>query len=156
MLAQDQQLMLRLIAEELGISKDTAHTIVRDDLGSGRSSPNLCRTSSQTSRKQNAWKPLETSFPGSIACGKHRHGRWDLVLPVWSRIKTAISDMVFTDFPTTKKKSSAKIQGQNTDCYNVSSGLGQSCTGLENGCCSTIMPLHTVWYVCANFRPRRW
>ena len=32
MLAQDQRLTLRLIAEELGISKDTAHTIVRDDL----------------------------------------------------------------------------------------------------------------------------
>ena len=26
-------LLVRLIAEELGISKDTAHTIVRDDLG---------------------------------------------------------------------------------------------------------------------------
>ena len=33
MLAQDRQLTLRLIAEELGISKDTAHTIMRDDLG---------------------------------------------------------------------------------------------------------------------------
>ena len=29
MLAQDRQLTLRFIAEELGISKDTAHTIVR-------------------------------------------------------------------------------------------------------------------------------
>ena len=33
MLAQNWRLMLRLIAEELGISKDTMHTIVRDDLG---------------------------------------------------------------------------------------------------------------------------
>ena len=33
MLAQDRRLTLRLIAGELGISKDTAHTIVRDDLG---------------------------------------------------------------------------------------------------------------------------
>ena len=33
MLAQDRRLTLRFIAEELGISKDTAHTIVRDDLG---------------------------------------------------------------------------------------------------------------------------
>ena len=31
--AQDRLLMLSLIAEELGISKDTAHIIVRDDLG---------------------------------------------------------------------------------------------------------------------------
>ena len=33
MLAQDRRLTLRLIAEELGISKDTVHTIVRDYLG---------------------------------------------------------------------------------------------------------------------------
>ena len=33
MLAQDRRLTLRLIAEELGISKDTAHIIVRDYLG---------------------------------------------------------------------------------------------------------------------------
>ncbi|XP_069670078.1 protein GVQW3-like isoform X5 [Periplaneta americana] len=32
MLAQDRRLTLRLIAEELDISKDTVHTIVRDDL----------------------------------------------------------------------------------------------------------------------------
>ena len=63
LLAQDRQLMLRFIAEELGISKDTAHTIVRDDWVSGRSVPDLCRTSSQISRKQNGWKHLETAFP---------------------------------------------------------------------------------------------
>ncbi|KAJ4445043.1 hypothetical protein ANN_06842 [Periplaneta americana] len=33
MLAQDRRLSLELIAEELDISKDTMHTIVRDDLG---------------------------------------------------------------------------------------------------------------------------
>ena len=33
MLAQNRRLTLRFIAEELGISKDTAHTIFRDDLG---------------------------------------------------------------------------------------------------------------------------
>ena len=33
MLAQDQRVTLRLMAEELGISKDTVHTIVREDLG---------------------------------------------------------------------------------------------------------------------------
>ncbi|KAJ4431362.1 hypothetical protein ANN_19959 [Periplaneta americana] len=33
MLAQDRRLTLRLIAEELDISKDTVHTIIRDDLG---------------------------------------------------------------------------------------------------------------------------
>ncbi|KAJ4445138.1 hypothetical protein ANN_06939 [Periplaneta americana] len=32
MLAQDRRLTLRLTAEELDISKDTVHTIVRDDL----------------------------------------------------------------------------------------------------------------------------
>ncbi|KAJ4444890.1 hypothetical protein ANN_06688 [Periplaneta americana] len=33
MLAQDRRLTLRLISEELDISKDTVHTIIRDDLG---------------------------------------------------------------------------------------------------------------------------
>ena len=33
MLAQDRRLTLRLIAEDFGIRKDTANTIVRDDLG---------------------------------------------------------------------------------------------------------------------------
>ena len=33
MLAQERRLTLRLIAVELGISKDTAHTIAPDDLG---------------------------------------------------------------------------------------------------------------------------
>ena len=33
MLAQDRRLTLILIVEELGISKNTVHTIVRDDLG---------------------------------------------------------------------------------------------------------------------------
>ena len=36
----------------------------------------------------------------------------DLVLPVQSGIKTAIDDVVFTDFAATKKESSAKIQDQ--------------------------------------------
>ena len=36
MLEQDQRLTLRLIGEELGISKDTAHTIVRDDLSKSK------------------------------------------------------------------------------------------------------------------------
>jgi transposase len=33
MLSQDRQVTLRLMAEELGISKDTVHTIVCEDLG---------------------------------------------------------------------------------------------------------------------------
>ena len=40
----------------------------------------------------------------------------------------------------------------NPDCYSVS---GLSCTGLENGCWSTIIPLHTVRSVCANSWLRR-
>ena len=33
MLAQDRRVTLQLMAEELGISKDTVHTIVCEDLG---------------------------------------------------------------------------------------------------------------------------
>ena len=43
-----------------------------------------------------------------------------------------------------------------TDCYSVSGGFGQSCTGLENECCSMVMPQHTVRSVRANFWLRRW
>ena len=63
LLAQDRQLTRRLLAEKFGISKNTAHTIVREDLVSRRFAPDFCRTSSQTRRKQNGWKLLVTSFP---------------------------------------------------------------------------------------------
>ena len=53
MLAQDWQLALRLIVEELGISKDTVHTIIHYDLGKWKICSRFVRTSSQTSRKQN-------------------------------------------------------------------------------------------------------
>ena len=72
MLAQDWRLTVRLIGEELGINKDTARTIVLDDLVSSRSAPDLCRTSSQTSRKQNGWNLLEASF----TCVTRSHCFW--------------------------------------------------------------------------------
>ena len=114
MLAEDRRLTLRLIAEELVIVKDTAHTIVRDDLGRNIC-PDFCRTSWRAENKTdgNFWRPHVHVWLGSIASGKHRHGRWDLVLPVRSGIKTAIDGVVFTDFPAIKK-SSSKIQSQNT------------------------------------------
>ena len=64
MLVQDRRLTLKLIAEELGISKDTARTIVRDDLGKRKiCSQFVPHKLTETSRKQNGWKLLETSFP---------------------------------------------------------------------------------------------
>ena len=110
MLALDRRLTLSLIAEELGISKDTAHTIVRGDLGKRK----LCSrfVPHKLTDEQKA-KQMETSGDFiSIVSRKHRHGRWDLVLLVPSRIKTTIDGVVFTDFPATKE-SSAKIQGKN-------------------------------------------
>ena len=53
--------------------------------------------------------------------------------------------------PAGKTINAAFIRQFWTDCYSVSGEFGQSCTGLENGCCSTIMPLHTVQSVCTNF-----
>ena len=206
MLAQNRRLTLRLITEELGISKDTAHAIVP-----------ICaaqvhrRTGSKTDG--HFWRLHFHVWPGSTASGKRRHGRWDLVLPVRPGIKTAIDGLVFTDFPATKKELTAKNQGRNTvdgllrqqrhrpqwffpcrsnhytvdsllrqqrhhpqwifflqvkplmpyftrqfwtDCYSVSGGFGQIYTRLENACCSTIMPLHTVRPVYANSWLRRW
>ena len=69
MLAQDWQLMLRLIAEELDISNTPSSVMI---WVSGRSAPDLCLTTSQMSRKQNRWKLLETSFP----CVSRIHCFW--------------------------------------------------------------------------------
>jgi transposase len=41
MLAQDRRVTLRLMAEELGISKDTVHTIIRKDLQMWQQSKNV-------------------------------------------------------------------------------------------------------------------
>ena len=58
MLAQDQRLMLRLTAEELGISKDMAHTIVCDDLGKRKILLLLCATQAHRLAES---KRMETS-----------------------------------------------------------------------------------------------
>ena len=209
MLAQDW----RLIMEELGISKDMAHTIVHAVLGKWKICSRFVPHKITDEQKVKRMETSETSFPyvtrihcfwktpsqpRSIASGKHHHdqdpllhhhGRWDLVLPVRSGIKTAIDGVVFTDFPTTKKvavlknlrwkhcwspPSTKKVSSMKnlflqvkpltphftrqfwTDCYSISGRFGQCCTGLENGCCSMIMPLNTVWSVCANSWLRRW
>ena len=62
-LAQDRRLTLRLIAEELGISKDMASTIVCDDLGKRKICSRFVPHKLTDKQKQNEWKLLETSFP---------------------------------------------------------------------------------------------
>ena len=84
MLAQDRRLLLRLIAEELGTSKDTTHTIVRDDLGKRKNCSRFVPHKLTSKTDANFWKLHFHVWPGSTASGKHRHGRWGLVLPVRS------------------------------------------------------------------------
>ena len=136
----------------------------------------------------NFWKLRFNVWPETIASGKHRHGRRDLVLSVRSGIKTAGDGVMFTNFLVTKKRvvcknpilkhcwspsSTTKASSIRnlllqdipsmlhftrqfwTNFYCVSGGFDQSCTGLENECCSTIMPLHTVRSMCANSWLRR-
>ena len=56
MLAQDRRLMLRLIIEEWALAR-TRHTQLSAMIWvRGRSAPDLCRTSSQKSRKRNGWR----------------------------------------------------------------------------------------------------
>ena len=62
-LARDRRLSHRLITEEFGLASTRRRTSSAMIWRSGRSVPDLCRTSSQTSRKQNGWKLLETTFP---------------------------------------------------------------------------------------------
>ena len=116
MLAQNRLLTVRLIAEELGINKERRTPSSAMIWVSGRS-PDLCRTSSQTSRKQNGWKLLDTSFP----CVTRIHCFWktssrEMRPGAISSIRNQNCNdgMVFTDFPAVKKESFAKIHGQNT------------------------------------------
>ena len=94
MLAQDWWLILRLIVEELGISKDTAHTIICHDLGKQK----ICSrfVPHKLTGKQKT-KQIETSAD-SFPCVTRIHCFWK----TGSRIKTAI------DFPVTKKESLQK------------------------------------------------
>ena len=117
MLAQDRLLTVRLIAEELGINKERRTPSSAMNWVSGRSAPDLCRTSSQTSRKQNGCKLLDTSFP----CVTRIHCFWktssrEIRPGAISSIRNQNCNggVVFTDFPAAKKESFAKIQGQNT------------------------------------------
>ena len=118
MLAQDRRPTLRLILRRNWALARTWRTPSSAMIWvSGRSAHDLCCTSSQMSRKPNGWKLLETSFPcvTRIHCfSKTSSRKWDMVLPVRSGNKTAIDGVAFTDFPATKKESSAKLQGQNT------------------------------------------
>ena len=61
-LAQDRRQTLILIAEELGISKVTAHSIVRDGLGKRKTCSRFVSHKLTDEQKLNGWKLLETSF----------------------------------------------------------------------------------------------
>ena len=67
MLTQDRRLTLRLTAEDLGISKDKAHNIVRDDLGKRK----ICSRffPRKLTDKQNS-KRIETSGDFISMCDK--------------------------------------------------------------------------------------
>ena len=111
MLAQDRRLTLRLISEELGLARTRRTPSSAMIWVSRRPAPELCRTSSQRSRKQDGWKLLETSFPcvTRIHCFWKTSSReiWDLELPVRSGMETAIDGVVFTELPAIKKELSA-------------------------------------------------
>ena len=146
----------------------------------GRSAPDLCRTSSQTSRKQNGWKLLETSYssvtrihcfwktssremkPGATCSIRNQNcNRWPGVhrLPrdqkksrlQKSKVKTLLisffdnKDSIHKDsVPACRTVNAAFYQAVLNRLLQRIRGFGQSCAGLENGCCSTIMPLHIV------------
>ena len=77
MLAQDRRLTLRLIADELGINKDTAHIIVRDDLGKrkicSRFVPLKLTDEQKAKRMETSGDFISTCDQDPfIASGKHR------------------------------------------------------------------------------------
>ena len=175
MLGQDRGRTLRLIAEELDIRTNTARRTASSAMNRirGRFAPDLCRTSSQMSRKQNGWKLLETSFPcvtrihcfwkissremrsGVTSSNRNQNGnRWRGVHRLRrdlqkSKVKTMLiaffdnKGIIHKEFvPAGKNVNAAFYQTVWTDCYCVSCGVVHSYTRLQNGCCSTIMPLN--------------
>ena len=124
-------------------------------------------TQAESKTDGNFWRLHFYVWSGSIASGKHRHGRWDLVLQFDPESKRQSMAWCSPNSPRPKKNCLQKSKvnkgiihkefvpaGQIinaafiwqfwTDCYCVSGEFGQSCTGLENGCCSTILPLHSA------------
>ena len=191
MLAQDQRLTLRLIAEKLGNSKDTAHTIVRDDLGKrkiwSRFVPlrltdeqkakrivtpgdfiSMCVNRIHCFRKTSSreMRPVVTSSNrnqnGNWWRGFHRlHRDQKRVVcknpnHCWSPSSTIKASSIRNLFLLVKILMPNFTRQVWTDFYSVSNGFVQSCIGLENVCCSTIIPLHIVRSVCTNSWLRRW
>ena len=119
MLAQDQGLTLTLTAEELGISKDKAHTIVCDDLGKrkifSRFVPHKLTDEQKGNRMETCGNFNFHVWQGSVASGKQRRGRLELVLSVRSKRQSKAWCSPISPLPKKKKKESfAKIQGENT------------------------------------------
>ena len=118
MLVQDRRLTLKLIAEELGISKDTARTIVRDDLGKRK----ICSqfVPHKLTDEQKA-KRMETSGDFISMFDQDPLLLENIVTgdEIWCyqfdpESKRQSMAWCSPTSPRPKKESSAKIQGQNT------------------------------------------
>ena len=116
-LAEYRRLTLRFIAEELGISKDTAHTIVRDDLGKRKICSRFVQHKLTDEQKA---KLMETSGDFISMCHQDplflesivtEYETWCYQFDPESKRQ---SMAWCSDFPATRKEPFAKIQGQNT------------------------------------------
>ena len=190
--ADTRRLTLRLIAEKLGINKDMAHTIVRNDLGKRKICSRLVPHKRTDEKKA---KRMETSGVFISMCGQDplllenivtRDETWCYQFDPESKRQSMAWCTYTSPRPKKSRLQKSKVKtlliafcGNKgiickefvpagliinvtvylafwTGCYSVSGGFGQSCTGLENGCCSTIMSLRTVQSVCASSWLRRW
>ena len=118
MLGQDRRLMLRLTAEQLGISKDTAH-ILRDDLGKRK----ICSrfVLYKPTDQQKPQKRMETSGDFISLCDQdpillENVVTGDDISCYQFHPKSKWQSMAWCSptFPRPKKESSLKIQSQNT------------------------------------------
>jgi len=118
MLAKDQRVTLRLMVEELGISKDMVHTIVRKDLGKWK----ICsRFVPHKMTDEQKAKRMETTGDFITICDQDPSFLWTVVTgdETWCyqfdpESKVTIKGMAFTVFPATQKESPAKVQGQDS------------------------------------------
>ena len=77
MLTQDRRVTLRLMAEELGISKDMVHTIVCEDLGNrkicSRFVPHKLTDEQKAKRMETSGDIITMCDPGSFLSANHHH-----------------------------------------------------------------------------------
>ena len=98
-----ERMTLRLITEELGISKDTVHTIVRQDLGKRKICSRFVPHKLTDEQKAKRMEILEISLPSVTRIHPFCEPPSQGMRPVRSGFRAEIDGMAFIVFPANQK-----------------------------------------------------